>query len=112
MQTPTGPALLDELGDGWRLFAVDGVTADQMRSRARGVGHNFAIQVVAADALQDGGAVAAWLQARGAAGALVRPDFYVFGGAADPGGLERLIDDLVEQLYGDKAQKAENVACA
>lgn len=112
VQTPAGAVLLDDVCDGWRLFAADGVTAGQARSRAGGVGHGLAIQVVAADTLEDGGAVAAWLKARGAAGVLVRPDFYVFGGAADAGGVECLIDQLADQLFADHALRAENVACA
>ena len=51
-----GRRLDDLTGDGWRMFT----TAD-------------------AALLPDGGAVAAWLAARGAEAVLVRPDHYVFG---------------------------------
>ncbi|NLR70554.1 bifunctional 3-(3-hydroxy-phenyl)propionate/3-hydroxycinnamic acid hydroxylase [Novosphingobium sp. ERN07] len=58
-----GRKLDDLVGQGWRLFVRD-------------AGPDGAIS---ARDLPDGGAVLAWLEARGADAVLVRPDHYVFG---------------------------------
>ena len=66
-----GRRLDDLTGQGWRLFVrtadVDGEGAGVIRTDASG--------------LADGGALAAWLDARGVDAVLVRPDHYVFGTA-------------------------------
>jgi 3-(3-hydroxy-phenyl)propionate hydroxylase len=60
-----GRRLDDLTGQGWRLFAAGAAT--------QGVSRFDPAQ------LPDGGAVAAWLAARGAEAVLIRPDHYVFG---------------------------------
>lgn len=68
IQPRVGDRLLDDVtGGGWRLFARTSI------DDAPGVA------VVALDTLDDGGAILAWLDARGADAVLVRPDHYVFG---------------------------------
>lgn len=64
-----GRRLDDLTGQGWRLFVRDAAVAGEGAGITR---------VVAAD-LSDGGAISAWLAARGADAVLVRPDHYVFG---------------------------------
>lgn len=68
IQPRIGDRLLDDVtGGGWRLFtrtAIDSVAG---------------ATVVALDTLDDGGAIAAWLELRGAEAVLLRPDHYVFG---------------------------------
>lgn len=68
IQPRVGDRLLDDVtGSGWRLFtrAACDPAAD--------------VTVILLDALDDGGAVAGWLDARGGEAVLVRPDHYVFG---------------------------------
>jgi 3-(3-hydroxy-phenyl)propionate hydroxylase len=67
IQPRVGGRLLDDVtGGGWRLFTQAPVVAS-------------GVIVIAADTLDDGGAVAGWLALRGAEAVLVRPDHYVFG---------------------------------
>jgi 3-(3-hydroxy-phenyl)propionate hydroxylase len=66
-----GRKLDDLAGQGWRLFVRD----------ERVVGSSPAITRVVAASLEDGGAVTAWLDARGADAVLLRPDHCVFGSA-------------------------------
>ena len=44
------------------------------------------------------GKYAAFLDAHGTAGMITRPDFYVFGGVSETGGLSGLVDELLEVL--------------
>jgi 3-(3-hydroxy-phenyl)propionate hydroxylase len=67
-----GRRLDDEAGQGWRLFV-----------RGAGVpGEGAGVTRIDASTLADGGALIAWLDARGVDAVLVRPDHYVFGTAA------------------------------
>lgn len=100
LETEAGPKLLDELGDGWRIFAADAAMADAARASAGRRLSSLPMRVLAADALPDGGMLADWLQARGAAAVVVRPDFYVYGGAARPDALDPLLQRLADQLAG------------
>ncbi len=69
IQPRTAVGLLDNTtGSGWRLFVAAGA-----RPQAAGV-----VTINTAE-LVDQGAVAAWLNERGVAAVLVRPDHYVFG---------------------------------
>lgn len=72
-----GRLLDDATGHGWRLLVREssGVGA------ASAAAHDAPVRlsVVDAAAVEDGGMLAEWLDARGAAAVLVRPDFYVFG---------------------------------
>jgi 3-(3-hydroxy-phenyl)propionate hydroxylase len=61
-----GRRLDDVTGGGWRLFAQGAASAP-------------GVTVVDLATLDDGGAIAAWLAARGVQAVLVRPDHYVFG---------------------------------
>lgn len=85
--------LLDDvIGGGWRLFAVDGESAEAARSAAA----DFDIAVIDASKLADNGMVSAWLAARSARAVLVRPDFYVFGIAVDdPAELIRWLTEAI-----------------
>jgi 3-(3-hydroxy-phenyl)propionate hydroxylase len=62
-----GRRLDDMTGQGWRLF-VRGVAAG-----------STGVTTFDVSALDDGGALAEWLDARAASAVLVRPDHYVFG---------------------------------
>lgn len=65
-----GRLLDDHTGPGWRLFA-------------RGAGAPVAgVRTIDIATLADGGALAGWLDDRGAAAVMVRPDHYVFGTGA------------------------------
>lgn len=83
IQPRVGDQLLDDVtGHGWRLFARHAVPAPGD------------VTVVALDTLDDGGAIAAWLDARGANALLLRPDHYVFG-TGEPADLIALRDALI-----------------
>ncbi|MFZ2996717.1 bifunctional 3-(3-hydroxy-phenyl)propionate/3-hydroxycinnamic acid hydroxylase [Sphingobium sp.] len=83
IQPRVGDQLLDDVtGGGWRLFARHAVAAPDD------------VTVVALDTLDDGGAIAAWLDARGADALLLRPDHYVFG-TGEPADLIALRDALI-----------------
>jgi len=67
IQPRVGDRLLDDVtGSGWRLFTRTPI-------------ENADINVIDIAALDDAGAIAAWLDARGADAVLIRPDHYVFG---------------------------------
>lgn len=112
IETEAGPRLLDDIASGWRLFVRARAIADQARSSAARRLAVLPLQVLAADELGDGGALARWLDERGAAAVVVRPDFYVFGGAADAAGVDPLLASLAAQLAGRDARPAqEQAAC-
>ncbi|MDE2301366.1 MAG: bifunctional 3-(3-hydroxy-phenyl)propionate/3-hydroxycinnamic acid hydroxylase [Sphingomonadales bacterium] len=71
-----GRLLDDATGGGWRLF----VRSPAAAMTAAGV------TTVAVTASGDGGALAAWLDARGVDAVLLRPDHYVFGTARGSAG--------------------------
>ncbi|TPG46402.1 bifunctional 3-(3-hydroxy-phenyl)propionate/3-hydroxycinnamic acid hydroxylase [Sphingomonas glacialis] len=73
-----GERLLDDTtGYGWRLVTRDGgLLVDAQRAVAS---IPVAVTIVDAGTIGDDGALLRWLDARGAAAVLVRPDFYVFG---------------------------------
>ncbi len=106
----SGPVLLDDLHSGWRLFLADSAMAEAAKSLVAARLPGLPLTTLAADTLADGGALADWLRTRGAEAVIVRPDFYVFGGAVDGAGLEVLIGLLSEQLFGEKATRWEDVA--
>ena len=105
-----GERLLDELGQGWRLVVAREAMAAAAGAAAAERLPRLPLQVIAADAVPDGGALADWLEARSAAAVLVRPDHYLFGGAADAEALEPLLDQLARGLYGEAARPLETVA--
>ncbi|MET3760088.1 bifunctional 3-(3-hydroxy-phenyl)propionate/3-hydroxycinnamic acid hydroxylase [Sphingomonas sp. UYEF23] len=72
-----GRLLDDSTGNGWRLVTRDdALLVDAKRAVA---GTPVAVTIVDAHTIGDDGALLRWLDARGAAAVLVRPDFYVFG---------------------------------
>lgn len=110
---PGGPALLDDVvapgWPGWRIVTdldPDGF-APALREQAAALG---ALVRVAADGdafarTQDGvrtreldGVLARWFARHGCRAAVVRPDHYVYGAAADAAGLAALLDELDARL--------------
>ena len=96
----SGPVLLDALSpSGWRLVlnANCGVDVAQFLQQAHGPLKLRTLSVGATpqpDSLQElDGVVAAWFRHHGGLAALVRPDHYVFGVAAEAGALEALVDE-------------------
>lgn len=67
-----GRRLDDLAGQGWRLFVRSAAVA----------GESAGVRRIDVTTLPDNGAILAWLDARGADAALVRPDHYVFGTAS------------------------------
>ena len=90
--------LLDAVtGGGWRLFAIDAATAQQVSAQWAVCLPDIAVAALDASALADGGAVKSWLVTRSVAAVLVRPDFYVFGTAASEEA-QSLVDAVARAL--------------
>ncbi len=102
VRAAAGPVLLDDLSSGWRLFVRNQQLADMSRPLAQALPAGLAIDVIAVNGLADDGALTAWLKARGAVAALVRPDFYVFGAAPSADEIEPLLKSLAAGLSGAK----------
>lgn len=100
-------SLLDNhVGASWLLLAVDRSLLASLRAADRDVLTQLdATEVVlGVDARQGefedaGGNYARWLNDLGCRLALVRPDCYIFGGAADADGVRSLFDSLRDQLH-------------
>jgi 2-polyprenyl-6-methoxyphenol hydroxylase-like FAD-dependent oxidoreductase len=103
--TPSGDVLLDEVtGGGFTLIAAAGDPLNELDGRRRALLDALRAHVVTLDPGADrglsdvDGRLSGWLREHGAHAVLVRPDFYVFGSAADAAGLPALVDDLRDQL--------------
>jgi len=103
--TPSGEELLDDVtGGGFTLIAAAGDPLQELDGRDRALldaigAHVVSLDPGAACGHRDAdGRLTSWLREHGAHAVLVRPDFYVFGSAADATDLPALIDDLREQL--------------
>lgn len=97
----SGRRLLDDSYHApWRLFVTTQTESDAARSLVRAASPQITIQIVAAEGVADAGAITAWLKARQVSAALVRPDFYVFGGAANRERLVELLTSLAAALWG------------
>lgn len=105
----TGPGFcLITLGDP--AHALDHgarATLEELDARILAVGRGFPGAVADLD-----GRLTAWLTAAGAAGVLVRPDFYVFGSAATPADIPALVHDLATQLGLDDRSRPRHAAMA
>lgn len=99
--------LLDNhVGASWLLLSVDQSLLGSLRTADRDVLRQLGtVEVVfGADAGQEGfedvgGKYARWLNDLGCGLVLVRPDCYIFGGAADADGVRSLFESLREQLH-------------
>ncbi len=114
IETGAGLKLLDKVaGSGWRLvmFGVSDALAFDLSQRAISLGVTpvrFADRVDAAgDALVEReGVLASWFERAGACVALVRPDHYVYGIAADNDAAASLIEDYASARSGAAGGKA------
>jgi 2-polyprenyl-6-methoxyphenol hydroxylase-like FAD-dependent oxidoreductase len=94
----------DVVGGGFQLIVADGDPFEHLSRRQRGLLDTLDATVASLDpAARHGvrdcdGRLTAWLSKHNAHAVLVRPDFYVFGGAASPEGVPALLDDLRTQL--------------
>lgn len=89
----------DVVGRGWILLAGDpvlGDISDTTRSVMDAAG--IAVVVVREDFRDVDGVYARYFAERGVGAILYRPDFYVFGAASTPVGIERLVDQAVQHL--------------
>ena len=79
---------------------ADVLRPDQMRALQTISAHVVGIAASARDgfAVDVDGKYGGFLGAHGAAAMITRPDFYVFGGTAEAGGIERLADELLSAL--------------
>ncbi len=93
---------LDELvGGGFIVFAREFDPRRALSPQAQtGLARAGASYVqLGGDGVRDvDGRLDAFLDAHGWAAMIVRPDFYVYGGAVDAAGLTRLADDLIADL--------------
>lgn len=106
VQGPEGPVLLDELaGHGWCVVTgqpVDALPTDVIEA-ATALGALVCIGPDAGvphaiHARELDGVLARWFDRHGCRAAIVRPDHYVYGGAADGAALARLLDGLRARL--------------
>jgi 3-(3-hydroxy-phenyl)propionate hydroxylase/flavoprotein hydroxylase len=89
--TDDGRLFDDVHGYGWMLVATrSDILTDDVRTRA-----SWLDGVVV---VPDTGFYAEWFAEHGATAAIVRPDFYVYGAAADAPGLVGLLDDLTARV--------------
>jgi 2-polyprenyl-6-methoxyphenol hydroxylase-like FAD-dependent oxidoreductase len=94
----------DVVGGGFQLIVADGDPFEHLSHRQRTLLDTLEATVASLDpAAPHGvrdcdGRLTAWLSQHNAHGVLVRPDFYVFGGAASPAAVPALLDDLRTQL--------------
>jgi len=94
--TTAGQWLDDVYPPGWRLVSLD---VDSLASADQR--HWFeAIGGTVAAVADPGEGLAEWFGRYGARHAVLRPDFIVFGTAADADGVSDLLDDLRRQLTG------------
>jgi 2-polyprenyl-6-methoxyphenol hydroxylase-like FAD-dependent oxidoreductase len=95
----------DLFGSGWRLIARDGALADLDGDSAAVLERLEAgVTVLGAGGAADAdGRTTAWLTELGATAALVRPDFYLYGSAADADGLAAMLRALDDAIPGPVA---------
>lgn len=91
---------------GFTLIHDGSIDPDQLSPAARAVLQDLGVRLASlaprtsagdAQIADTQGQFLPWLQQRGLRAALIRPDFYVFGGAADAPGLETLLQHLADQ---------------
>jgi 3-(3-hydroxy-phenyl)propionate hydroxylase len=90
---PAGRQRMDAVaGNGWRLVLAAGAAAGELHAPP-------ALKVVDLGAQpEEEGVAAGWFARHGVQAALVRPDNYVYGVAADAAGAEALVADWAEAL--------------
>ena len=94
----------DVVGGGFQLIVAGGDPFEHLSDRQRTLLDTLEVTVASLDpAAPHGvrdcdGRLTAWLSEHNAHAVLVRPDFYVFGGAASPEAVPALLDDLRTQL--------------
>jgi 2-polyprenyl-6-methoxyphenol hydroxylase-like FAD-dependent oxidoreductase len=94
----------DVVGGGFQLIVADGDPFGHLSHRQRTLLDALGATVASLDpAAPHGvrdcdGRLTAWLSEHNAHAVVVRPDFYVFGGAASPEAVAALLDDLQTQL--------------
>ena len=94
----------DVVGGGFQLIVADRDPFEHLSQRQRTLLDTLGATVASLDpAAPNGvrdcdGRLTAWLSQHNAHAVVVRPDFYVFGGAASPDAVPALLDDLRTQL--------------
>jgi 3-(3-hydroxy-phenyl)propionate hydroxylase len=112
VRSDIGPVLMDKAcGAGWRL-CMDGRAGLVLDAAARRQAETLELTLIRIDALGHAaldaggehatveldGVMAGWFDRHGCRAALVRPDHYVFGTAADAQALTALLDELADRL--------------
>ena len=96
----------DVVGLGWCVVVRDADPADLLRPDQLRALEAIGVRVVGLASGRGGdrrvvdveGRFNAFLKAHGAAAMVTRPDFYVFGGVSEAGGLAALVDEFLAAL--------------
>lgn len=107
----TGP-LDDVVGTGWQLIATSSAAVDGLTPQQRQLLSDIGAHVIIVGPAGSGAPVisdelSGWLGKLGQVAVLARPDFYLYGGAADAADLARLLDTFAASLRGESAPAAE-----
>ncbi len=100
--------LLDDvIGAGWQLISTDGDAVDDLSDAHRKLLADLGAHAVVVGPEGSGAPVVSdelvgWLSGMGKIAVLARPDFYLYGGAADPGDLSQLLEDFASSLTGQR----------
>ena len=115
------PVRYDDVFGPGALVLADAALAGAVTAEQRAVLEGVGVRVTTFDAAGSGGegvasftdpegSYAAWLAELGAAAVLVRPDFYVYGTAADAASLEDLVAGFVAGVTGRATVQAATAA--
>lgn len=102
----------DVVGRGFQLIAVDSAVLDELSADNRDFLDSIGATIAsvgkdpAATVTDEEGTYATWFAEHGRVAVLARPDFYLWGSAADAGDVNTLIEDFRSALSGSAVRAA------